>query len=409
MKRALFLPFLLVFCIPLLAQIPQGISHQAVIRNTQGELVTGANIGLQVTILKGSAEGTAVYVEAHNITSNENALITYVIGDGTSSDNFEAIDWADGPYFLKTEADPEGGTDYSITGTTQFLSVPYALHTLTSADAFDGDMKQGRIINLGNPVSDQDGATKEYVDALLARIEALEALAGTTVTDIDGNVYRTVTIGAQMWMAENLRVTQYNNGDDIPTGLSNTEWGNTTDGAYAVYDHNASNTDGINSPEEMVAAYGNLYNFYAVADPRVICPIGWHVPGDDEWTQLTNYLINGYDEITNENVGSKLKSCRQVDYPLGGDCETNEHPRWDFHATYFGTDNFKFKGLPCGTRYGNGTFGLIGSYGTFWSSTLLPNSNAWYRFINSLSGTVGRNESENILGFSIRCVMDNDN
>ncbi len=89
-----------------------------------------------------------------------------------------------------------------------------------------------------------------------------------TVTDIDGNEYKTVIIGDQEWMSENLRVTRYNNQDDIPTGLNNTDWGNTTEGAYAIYDHDHWNAEGINSSEEMVEAYGKLYNWYAVNDSR---------------------------------------------------------------------------------------------------------------------------------------------
>ena len=90
-----------------------------------------------------------------------------------------------------------------------------------------------------------------------------------TVTDIDGNVYQTVPIGDQLWMAENLKVTHYNNGDEIPTGYSNSAWSNLSTGAYAVYDDNESNAD----------TYGYLYNWYAVDDWwHGVCPDGWHVP-----------------------------------------------------------------------------------------------------------------------------------
>jgi uncharacterized protein (TIGR02145 family) len=101
-----------------------------------------------------------------------------------------------------------------------------------------------------------------------------------SVTDIDGNVYNTVTIGTQVWMAENLKTTKYRNGDVITTGLLDTPWHSTTSGAYAIYNNdNANNT-----------TYGKLYNFYSVADSRNLCPTGWHVPSKSEFDQMINYL-----------------------------------------------------------------------------------------------------------------------
>ena len=102
----------------------------------------------------------------------------------------------------------------------------------------------------------------------------------STVTDIDGNVYETVQIGEQLWMAENLKATHYNNGDAIATALSDSEWSSTTDGAYAVYDDDPVNAE----------IYGNLYNWYAVDDERGVCPEGYHVPSDSEFTVLADFL-----------------------------------------------------------------------------------------------------------------------
>ena len=119
----------------LLAQSPQGITHQAVIRDTGNELVTNVEIGIQISILQGSPTGTVVYSETHTPTSNAHGLITFIIGQAEEkTGSFDDINWSEGPYFLKTEADPAGGTDYSITGVTQFLSVPYALHAGSSDD-----------------------------------------------------------------------------------------------------------------------------------------------------------------------------------------------------------------------------------------------------------------------------------
>ncbi|MFM8838128.1 MAG: FISUMP domain-containing protein, partial [Bacteroidota bacterium] len=102
----------------------------------------------------------------------------------------------------------------------------------------------------------------------------------STVTDIDGNVYQGIQIGTQCWTQSNLKVSKYRNGDNIPTGLSNSAWDTTTSGAYAIYNNDPVN-DGL---------YGKLYNHYAVTDSRGLCPTGWHVPSDAEWTTLENHL-----------------------------------------------------------------------------------------------------------------------
>jgi hypothetical protein len=117
------------------AQAPQKMSYQAVIRNSTDALVTSAPVGMQISILQGSATGTAVYAETQTPSTNANGLVSVEIGSGTPvSGTFAAIDWADGPYFVKTQTDPTGGANYSITGTSQLLSVPYALYAETSGD-----------------------------------------------------------------------------------------------------------------------------------------------------------------------------------------------------------------------------------------------------------------------------------
>jgi len=121
------------------AQTPEKMSYQAVIRNSNNQLVTNQHVGMQISILQGSANGTAVYVETQNPNANANGLVSIEIGNGSVvSGNFAAIDWANGPYFIQTETDPTGGTDYTITGTSQLLSVPYALHAKTAETVMGG-------------------------------------------------------------------------------------------------------------------------------------------------------------------------------------------------------------------------------------------------------------------------------
>ena len=121
------------------AQAPQKMSYQAVIRDGSNALVQSQSVGMQVSILQGSASGTAVYVETHSAATNTNGLVSIEIGGGTVTvGNFAGIDWANGPYFIKTETDPAGGTNYTITGTTQLLSVPYAMYAASSGSSIPG-------------------------------------------------------------------------------------------------------------------------------------------------------------------------------------------------------------------------------------------------------------------------------
>jgi len=221
-----------------------------------------------------------------------------------------------------------------------------------------------------------------------------------TVTDIDNNLYQTVIIGNQEWMAENLRVTRYNNGDNISTGLSDAEWGSTTSGAYAIY----------NNDDDMLQAYGKLYNWYAVDDARGLCPEGWSVPSDADWTALVNYVVSGgfpNSNVTN-GAGNALKSCRQVGHPDGGDCDTSEHPRWDSDGTYSGFDEFGFSALPGGSRFTNGSFASLGTHGDWWSSTGYSSTYAWNRSMSHGNGNVYRLIYNKSYGFSLRCFRDLD-
>ncbi len=225
-----------------------------------------------------------------------------------------------------------------------------------------------------------------------------------TVTDIDGNTYQTIVIANQEWMAENLKVTKYSNGDPVPMVLHGDDWENTTNGAYAIYDNN----------ENMGMAYGALYNWHAVADSRGLCPFGWHVPSDDEWTHFTSYLIGNFDDVTEDNLGIKLKSCRQIESPLGEGCNTTTHPRWESASTHYGTDDFGFSGLPGGVRwYHFGNYDGVGYYAVWWTSSEFLDplwegeaEAAWFRELNQNFGHVFQNFEWKGNGFNVRCVKN---
>lgn len=126
MKRLFILLAAVFITANVFAQAPQKMSYQAVIRDSSNHLVNNQAVGMQISILQGTPSGTAVYVETQTPMTNANGLITIEIGGGAG---FSTINWANGPYFIKTETDPAGGTNYTITGTSQLLSVPYALYS----------------------------------------------------------------------------------------------------------------------------------------------------------------------------------------------------------------------------------------------------------------------------------------
>lgn len=139
MKKFLSTLFFCLVCLVIFAQAPQKFSYQAVVRDAGNNLVASHAVGVRISILQGGVTGNAVYMESQTITTNANGLMTVVIGNGTTlSGDIAAIDWANGPYFLKTETDPDGGTNYTIEGTQQLLSVPYALYAGSTTNSFSG-------------------------------------------------------------------------------------------------------------------------------------------------------------------------------------------------------------------------------------------------------------------------------
>ncbi|TVR75542.1 MAG: hypothetical protein EA408_00205, partial [Marinilabiliales bacterium] len=237
---------------------------------------------------------------------------------------------------------------------------------------------------------------KKYVVELNATEDFTEG-----VSDIDGNEYETVICYNynREWMAENLRTTKYKDGTSIPTDLTDAEWENTTEGAYSVYPH--TEIDDFSSEAEVLAAYGALYNWYAVDDSRGLCPTGWRVSSDGDWTDLLNSL-----GAHGTNAGNALKSCRQVNSPFGGDCATDEHPRWDSDTRNYGWDHYEFSALPGGCRSDIGSFSLIGRGGRWWTSTE-ASSSAWQMSMASAHGNVTRiSFGTKAPGLSVRCVRD---
>ncbi len=199
----------------------------------------------------------------------------------------------------------------------------------------------------------------------------------TNLADVDGNSYKTVTIGTQVWMAENLKTTKYNDGTAISNVTDNTAWSTNTTGAYCNYSNTLANSD----------IYGSLYNWYVAAstNSKKVCPIGWHVPTDAEWTTLTTYLGGG------SVAGGKLKETTTIHWLSPNTGATNETG---------------FTALPGGYRDGSGSFGLIGIYGFWWSSSISGTTYAWYRYMINSNGSISGGDNPQHAGSYVRCLKD---
>ena len=499
--KKLLLAFLL-FSTIVIAQAPNKMSFQTVVRNNLGKLVVNKSIGVRLSILKttSTGTGTAVYIETHTKASNVNGLLTLEVGTGTvSSGTFATINWSQGPYFLKTEMDVNGGTSYTITGVTEFVSVPYALQAENSinskvSDATKtlnngtnvGDMNywngttwvplnvgtEGQTLTIcgGKPTWTIGGVCPGTITALNCssatnngtltatttasgvtsvisytggnggpqngQVVASTGVTGLTATvqsgnfsngtgnltytitgtpftsgtasfvlniggktcnlsrtilqptsgygpnisDIDGNTYKTIYIGTQQWMAENLKTATYNNGTIIPNIVDANQWVNLTSGAWSFYNNDATNN----------TKHGKLYNWHTVSSTTNgninICPFGWHVPSYDEWNILNDYLGG------NSLAGGKMKEVGTINWNT---------PNID------ASNSSLFTALPGGFRSG-GNFSSLGEFGIWWtSSDLFDNKlNAQgFQLTNNTSYLQWFNSPKS-QGFSIRCIKN---
>jgi uncharacterized protein (TIGR02145 family) len=199
------------------------------------------------------------------------------------------------------------------------------------------------------------------------------ACLSPTIRDTSGNIYNTVTIGTQCWIKENLITSKYRNGGVIPNVDDHATWSNLNTGAWSHYD-NQTSFNGI---------YGKLYNWYAVTDARGICPTGWHVPTDAEWTTLADFL--GGPSV----AGGKMKKTT------------------DWGTPNASADNSSgFSAIGAGFRGNTGNFADFGSHGMFWSTSSVGNGNAWFRRLNNYDGIFVTSSALPVIGLSVRCLRD---
>lgn len=210
-----------------------------------------------------------------------------------------------------------------------------------------------------------------------------------TMTDIDGNIYTTVKIGNQWWMAENLKVTRYRNGDIIPEVTDSMDWVNLNTGAYCTYENGSSS----------IPAPGLLYNWAVITNSGNVAPAGWHIPSDDEWKQLEINLgmsQEAADKLTwrGTDQADKLKS--------------NDLDDWASYGDVFSTNESGFTALAGSCRLFNSAWGDPGlkNTGFWWTATAFANDEAWYRHLDYKQSNVFRSHADQNYGFSIRCIKD---
>jgi hypothetical protein len=248
------------------AQAPQKMSYQAVVRNTTGALIANSPVGMQISILQGSSTGLAVFIERHSITTNANGLASLEIGSGTPvAGSFSAIDWSAGSYYIKTEADPTGGTVYSISGTSQLLSVPYALYAETSGSgggsggggSLDQAYDQGGA-GLGRSITTDAGAVQinnagsntigmEVNTSVAGSTAYLANVSGTGVgfraeSTVPSNTYAAIQANTNSTGTSNSAILGNNTGAGY--GVSG-QIPNTATGFAAVYGNNLRTSGGV--------------------------------------------------------------------------------------------------------------------------------------------------------------------
>ena len=335
----------------LMAQTPQSFKYQGVARNSDGTPIINSPIGLNITIRSGSTNGNAVYSETFTPVSNGIGIFTVNIGEGNVlSGSFADIDWGADQYFMNVALDASGGSNYLDMGTTQLLSVPYSLYTGSIYVKYSNDTLYigDQYVIIGGDTPPPDG----------------------TVTDFDGNIYETVTIGSQTWMKENLRSLHYADGTPI-----NGVW---------VYDDNESNA----------VIWGRLYNWEAAmnnssaaninrADVQGVCPDGWHLPSKDEFNELVSFLGGG--------AGWKLKETG-TQYWNEPNANTNES---DFSARGTGDKESV-----------SGVYENLKEITEFWTSTENSDTRAYNLILYQNQGGAPMHNNFKENAFSIRCIKN---
>ena len=354
------------------AQAPNKMSYQAVVRDNSNALVTNQVVGMQISILQGSANGAAVYAETQTPTTNANGLASLEIGGGTLvSGNFATINWANGPYFVKTETDPNGGSSYSIIGTSQLLSVPYAFYSKTTSSSVSA---VGDTLYIGN------------MPYIVPGISAANSGGGGSGTYPSGSVFCngpsaivdvTNPATGKIWMDRNLGATQAaTSSTDVNAYGDLYQWGRRSDGHQC---RNSATTTTLSSTDQ--PAHGDFITINS---------------GNYDWRspQNTN-LWQGVNGINNPCPSG---------YRLPTDAELDaERSSWNQNNSA-GAFASPLKLPMAGYRdLSSGSLAIVGTYGAYWSSTVNGTSSNLLDFNSSNAYMFNYYRAD---GVSVRCLKD---
>ncbi|CAM1356683.1 hypothetical protein [Tenacibaculum halocynthiae] len=318
MKKFFSLLIAIIITSSVFGQTPDQISYQAVIRDATNALIKEQSIGVQISILKGSINGSAVYSETQTPLTNKNGLISLEIGKGINvTGKFNSIDWSSDTFFIKTEIDPVGGTNYKITGTSQLMSVPYALHAKTASN-FSGTIKESQISDLKHTIDTNTQLSEAEVDSFVDN-------NGYLKTEVDGSITNEIQdlslVGSKLKITKNGTATTI----DLSGYLDNTDTQLTESQVDAFTNNNGylkTEVDGsITNEIQDLSLVGNKLKITKNGTATTIDLSGYL---DNTDTQLTETQVdafvdnNGYlktevdGSITNEIqdlslVGNKLK------------------------------------------------------------------------------------------------------
>jgi len=374
MKTKLFFSILLLAYFSVaFSQAPNSFNYQAVARDLSGNVMKNQAVKIKISILKTSVSGDVVYSEIHSTSTNGLGLINLKIGTGNEkSGSIEGIEWGTGKYFLQIEMDKDGGNNFSLIGKSQLLSVPYSLFSGNGVQ-FDMDMVCDETTE-GTIRYNSDDHIMEYCDGTDWTSfggSSSNTTCGEDFTDPrDGQVYPTIKIGTQCWMAKNLNYGEYKESVFINDAIGHTDVSN--NGKVEKYAYNNDTTN--------FTMHGGLYdwnemmNYTNTEGAQGICPDGWHIPSDAELLELI-------DEVGGTSVGGK-------------------------NLLVGGSSGFNF--IPGGSRGLKGTFSADINSGSIWSSTSdsSDSDRAWMIYFILGQDNVARSTSAKVKGRSVRCLKN---